>query len=135
MPQGTNFEITEFGILQNGNTENEAEDFIPIENGNYVYNTDITMGIVTIEVDENGEKKEVITQVNSVKDKKIISGTVGSENIALIRFHNQFRRYALPETGSDGTNPYTIAGAVVMLLGAGFLYRKKFRGRRVKNSR
>ncbi len=39
--------------------------------------------------------------------------------------------YELPETGGAGSKLYTMAGAVFLMLGAGFLYKKKFRERRV----
>ena len=39
--------------------------------------------------------------------------------------------YELPETGGAGSKLYTMAGAACLMLGAGFLYKKKFRERRV----
>ncbi len=39
--------------------------------------------------------------------------------------------YALPETGGPGTEVYAAAGALIILLGAGFVYKRKFRERRV----
>ena len=47
-----------------------------------------------------------------------------------IRYINIYSTYTLPETGGSGKNLYTIAGGIVLLLGAGFLYKKKFRERR-----
>ena len=38
--------------------------------------------------------------------------------------------YELPETGGIGSKLYTMAGAAFITLGAGFLYKKKFRERR-----
>ena len=38
--------------------------------------------------------------------------------------------YELPETGGSGMELYTIAGALCLVFGAGFMYRKKFRERR-----
>ncbi|HBA47401.1 MAG TPA: hypothetical protein DCZ91_06310 [Lachnospiraceae bacterium] len=38
--------------------------------------------------------------------------------------------YKLPETGGSGRNLYTMAGGMVVLFGAGLMYRKKFRERR-----
>ena len=38
--------------------------------------------------------------------------------------------FALPETGGTGTILYTMAGGMIVLFGAGFLYKKKFRERR-----
>ena len=39
--------------------------------------------------------------------------------------------YVLPETGGIGSKLYTMAGCIVLFLGAGLLYKKKFRERRV----
>lgn len=38
--------------------------------------------------------------------------------------------YKLPETGGAGMTVYTLAGALLTMLGAGFMYKKKFRRRR-----
>lgn len=38
--------------------------------------------------------------------------------------------YELPETGGSGTIVYTLAGALLTMFGAGFLYKKKFEKRR-----
>lgn len=48
-----------------------------------------------------------------------------------VRCKNLYKVYALPETGGPGITLYTIAGTLVILFGAGFLYKKKFRERRV----
>lgn len=45
--------------------------------------------------------------------------------------YTNYYRYQLPETGGPGTDVYAAAGALIILLGAGFVYKKKFRERRV----
>ena len=48
-----------------------------------------------------------------------------------IKYINEYiLEFALPETGGSGTILYTMAGGMVLLFGAGFLYKKKFRERR-----
>lgn len=47
---------------------------------------------------------------------------------------NKVIPYELPETGGSGTILYTMAGVAAILLGAGFMYRKKFREGRVGGS-
>ena len=42
----------------------------------------------------------------------------------------KYSAYALPETGGSGKNLYTMAGAIALMAGAGFLYKKKFRERK-----
>ena len=39
--------------------------------------------------------------------------------------------YELPETGGSGPIIYTMAGVLAIIFGAGFMYRKKVRERRV----
>lgn len=43
---------------------------------------------------------------------------------------NELLPFQLPETGGTGSNLYTMAGAIAAVLGAGFLYKRKFRERR-----
>ncbi len=62
-------------------------------------------------------------------DKKV-EGFVPENGTGEIRYINIYSTYTLPETGGSGKNLYTIAGGIVLLLGAGFLYKKKFRERR-----
>ncbi len=62
-----------------------------------------------------------------------ITGSVTKNSTINIKYNN-VRKYELPETGGAGTTLYTIAGAISLLFGAGFLYRKKFREGRVGGS-
>lgn len=48
-----------------------------------------------------------------------------------VKFKNLYKVFSLPATGGSGTIPYTVAGTTIVLLsGAGLMYRKKFRERR-----
>ncbi len=75
------------------------------------------------------------TQINGVEseDRKI-TGVIKEDNSQIVfekvDYNNVFFAYELPETGGVGTIVYTLAG-VVVLIGAGLMYRKKFRERRV----
>ena len=55
-----------------------------------------------------------------------VTGTVSKNEIVQIKYNN-IEKFVLPETGGFGTTLYTMAGVAAMLLGAGFMYRKKFR--------
>ena len=57
-----------------------------------------------------------------------LEGSGTSENPFVVI--NEPSLYQLPETGGTGTTLYTMAGAAFLTLGAGFLYKKKFRERR-----
>ncbi len=51
-----------------------------------------------------------------------------------VEYINEYYQYELPETGGSGMIIYTIAGAICILLGAGFMYTKKAKERRVQSS-
>ena len=59
----------------------------------------------------------------------VITGTITKDSTVRIKYNN-IEKFALPETGGSGTILYTMAGGIVLLFGAGFLYKKKFRERR-----
>lgn len=59
----------------------------------------------------------------------VITGSITKDETVEIEYNN-VRKFKLPETGGPGAIPYTIAGAIVLLGGAGFLYKRKFRERR-----
>ena len=59
----------------------------------------------------------------------VVTGTITKDNTVEIEYNN-IKRFALPETGGSGTILYTMAGGIVVVFGAGFLYKKKFRERR-----
>lgn len=48
-----------------------------------------------------------------------------------VEYVNEYHQYELPKTGGSGMIIYTIAGALCILLGAGFMYTKKAKERRV----
>lgn len=62
-----------------------------------------------------------------------VTGTVSKNEIVQIKYNN-IEKFVLPETGGFGTTLYTMAGVAAILLGAGFMYRKKFREGRVGGS-
>ena len=61
---------------------------------------------------------------------KEVNGNIPSNNTSEVTYVNKYSVYELPETGGSGLGVYTMAGAIVILFGAGFLYKKKFRERR-----
>lgn len=60
----------------------------------------------------------------------VVTGSITKDSRVEIEYNNVLR-FALPETGGPGTDVYAAAGALLILLGAGFVYKKKFRERRV----
>lgn len=74
---------------------------------------------------ENAEQNGVI-----IKDE-VVTGEINWENDDEFDFINNPVKYELPETGGSGLMIYTIAGALCILFGAGFMYTKKARERRV----
>lgn len=79
---------------------------------------------------------EYETEINgNPSSDRRITGTIAvgtEEQITMqeVNYNNVFSAYELPETGGTGKTPYTMAG-IIAVFGAGFLYRKKFRERRV----
>ena len=75
---------------------------------------------------ELGEKSEGVI----LKDETV-EGNIDWDREDAFDFINQTVEYELPETGGYGPIIYTMAGVLCLIFGAGFMYRKKFRGRRV----
>ncbi len=65
-----------------------------------------------------------------LKDKTV-EGNIDWDREDKFDFVNQTVEYELPKTGGVGPIIYTMAGVLVLLTGAGFMYRKKVRERRV----
>ena len=106
LPVGTTYEIKETGKAYK--FDEGLNDWVEVpkqSNPNY-------------EVIIDGEKSD-----DGVKKDEI------SETETTVNYINDYG-YALPETGGTGTILYTMAGGMVVIFGAGFLYKKKFRERR-----
>ena len=117
LPQGTTYTVTE------SNTEIQG----------VVYDsTDITGD------DKRGEIKNESVSAEDLSGGSVleIDGTVPVNNTSEVTYTNKYTLFALPKTGGFGSILYTIA-CLLCLFGAGsagFLYRKKFRERRVQRS-
>ena len=111
LPIGTTYTITEIGPV-NKNTENH---YLSSAAGQGVENTTSTEG-------------------NVAEGKPIATGTIteAGQNYS-VAYTNTFY-YELPETGGSGIILYTMAGALCIIFGTGFMYRKKLRERRVGGS-
>lgn len=107
-----------------------------LKNGQYILIRYLPQG-TQYEIIERQDPK-YHTQINGKpsEDRKI-TGTITEDNSQIVlenvNYNNVFYAYELPETGGVGTILYTMAG-VVVLIGAGLMYRKKFRERRVQGS-
>ena len=95
--------------------------FLPI--GTKYTITEVDSGNCYTDIVVDGVKKE-----NLAVDKTA-DGSINSEGQGEV-FYRNYKAYGLPATGGTGTILYTMAGGIVLLFGAGFLYRKKFRERR-----
>ena len=84
------------------------------------------------EVEEDNPYRPDITENGNPVEGTIgqVTGTIDEGQIVSIHYNN-ILKFELPKTGGPGTNVYTTAGALSLLFGAGLMYRKKFRGRRV----
>ena len=104
LPIGTEFTIT----------EKEGVD------SDLYYYTEIEVdGVVQREPEETDSPKTATGVIST------------SESTVNVKYKNLLYVFELPETGGFGTNIYTMAGVLCLIFGAGFMYRKKFRGRRV----
>lgn len=68
---------------------------------------------------------------NDLTDDKVAEGNIPSNNSTEVKYINKIHLYELPKTGGPGPIIYTMAGVLVIIFGAGFMYRKKVRERRV----
>ncbi len=114
LPIGTRYEITEIGPVENKNGE-----YVPKENPDNNYK---------VSAEGNGVINK--PQDTSDLDKRVATGTIGKDTHYTVTYTNAIS-YVLPETGGSGPIIYTMAGVLAILSGAGFMYRKKVRERRV----
>ena len=108
LPDGSSYTINEIGPVKLEQTElGEGTEWE--SDGNNPYVPEITGG--------------------TTSSLGTVTGTVSKGSIVEIEYNN-ILKFSLPETGGPGVGVYTMAGAIVILFGAGFLYKKKFRERR-----
>lgn len=79
---------------------------------------------------ENGNDDYDINIDGEKENSGVITDEMGNVDTT-VEYVNEYHQYELPETGGSGLIIYTIAGALCILLGAGFMYRKKAKERRV----
>lgn len=79
---------------------------------------------------ENGNDDYDINIDGEKENSGVITDEMGNVDTT-VEYVNEYHQYELPETGGSGLIVYTIAGALCILLGAGFMYRKKAKERRV----
>ncbi len=108
LPDGSSYTINEIGPVKLEQTELEEGTEWKLD-GNNPYVPEITGG--------------------TTSSLGTVTGTVSKGSIVEIEYNN-ILKFSLPETGGPGVGVYTMAGAIVILFGAGFLYKKKFRERR-----
>ena len=87
-------------------------------------------GVVYSDTSITANDKKEDMSITTITDGKVITGTIPADDISEVDYVNRYSSYSLPETGGSGTILYTMAGGMVLLFGAGFLYKKKFRERR-----
>lgn len=93
-------------------------DYLPVGMEYQITEYDPDLNNYVTDINGNTVGNRVITGVISSKDK---GKTVEVE------YKNKLNIYSLPETGGFGTMLYTIAGVLIILSGAGSMYRRKMR--------
>ena len=63
----------------------------------------------------------------TITKDQTVEGNIDWKQDDIVDYINKEVEYELPETGGPGPSAYIIAGALGLLLGAGFIYRKKSR--------
>ena len=116
LPTGTQYKITEYNTAQSTDGTVSPND----------YSTDITL--------KTPDDQNPVTKGEDLTDNKEVSGDIPQDAMDEVLYINKFLVFGLPKTGGEGTILYTMAGVAVILLGAGFMYRKKFREGRVGGS-
>ncbi len=114
LPAGSKYTVTETG----GTTFSNV----------VYYGTDMTAD--DKKPDGSITEKSYVAGTGEVQDPSI-DGVVPTDDISDIHYINKYEAYELPETGGSGIMIYTIAGVLCILLGAGFMYTKKAKERRV----
>ena len=133
LPIGTQYEITEIGPIVTEQVINPDTEEVEIqpkrdEEGNYIRDEDADHYHASAE----GSGTNSPVEGADSEDKRVVTGTIETtQSQYTIKYINEYiLEFALPETGGSGTILYTMAGGMVLLFGAGFLYKKKFRERR-----
>lgn len=111
-----------------------------LKNGEYIRIQFLPVGTTYTILEEDGTEiqgvvysgTEVNGDGNTPGDNELeVQGTVPKNNTHKVEYINKYSMFKLPETGGSGTTLYTMAGGIIVLLGgAGLMYRKKFRERR-----
>ncbi len=110
LPEGSHYTITEVG---------------PVTVTDKAPGGDLTWE----EIEPNPYNPE-ITGGSSTETPGQITGVVGKNGTTVEVDYNNVRIYELPETGGSGMALYTMAGALCVMFGTGFLYKRRFRERR-----
>ena len=116
LPDGTTYIIEEIGPVK---VQRDSD-------GNVVYDS---VGNPVWTVLSNTYHPEIDGGSVSDTNQNQVTGIIGKETTVEVTYNN-VNMFALPETGGTGTILYTMAGGMIVLFGAGFLYKKKFRERR-----
>ncbi len=121
LPDGTKYTITEVGPVDVEEDPDGLNGIAHDDDGNPIWtvkpNNPYTPTITVDGSSAQGQQTGVVT------------GTISKQKRVGITYNNYYK-FTLPETGGSGTIPYTIAGGIIVLFGASFLYKKKFRERR-----
>lgn len=118
LPDGTTYTITEVGPVEVQKDPNGLNGIAHDEEGNPIW------------IPKPNNPYHPTTSGGSTVTPGVVTGTISKQNRVGIAYTNNLM-FALPETGGPGTDVYAAAGALLILLGAGFVYKKKFRERRM----
>ena len=118
LPDGTTYTITEVGPVEVEKDPNGLNGIAHDADGNPKWTP------------KPNNPYHPTTSGGSTVTPGVVTGTISKQDRVGISYTNN-RMFSLPETGGSGSEVYAAAGALILLLGAGFVYKKKFRERRV----
>lgn len=91
----------------------------------------------TVEELSKSDDYDIVTSINGTAGNTgeitgdIGDGTQNGNKVEhVVDYINDYKTYNLPETGGSGMKLYTMAGALCIMFGTGFLYKRRFRERR-----
>lgn len=126
------------GSFDKGVVLKAGEDFsnkstFELSDGQYIEIMYLPLGmkyqIIEEDLDEDGYKTDI--NGSDATGNRTIEGTIQQEGQTVqVQYKNKLQIYSLPETGGSGMALYTMAGALCIMFGTGFLYKRRFRERR-----
>ncbi len=107
------------------------ESTFELKHGQYIVVDYLPVGMEYRIIECDPDLNNYVTDINgNPVGNREIRGTISDADkgkTVEVEYKNKLNIYSLPETGGFGTVLYTIAGVLIILLGAGSMYRGKIR--------